>query len=65
MIRVWSLLTAVIFAFSVYIVKPRIPPPRVRKGERGPWPAFPGKVLIDPVFVTMVRSQAILWRRAG
>ncbi|BGO96434.1 MFS monocarboxylate transporter [Rhodotorula toruloides ATCC 204091] len=53
MIRVWSLLTAVVFAFSLYIVKPRIPPPRVRKGERGPWPAFPWKVLIDPVFVTM------------
>ncbi|GEM07667.1 MFS monocarboxylate transporter [Rhodotorula toruloides] len=49
-VRVWSLITAVVFAFAVYIVKPRIPPPKVRKGERGPWPAFPWKLLIDPIF---------------
>jgi hypothetical protein len=59
MIRVWSLLTLVVFSFSVFIVKPRIPPPKVRKGERGPWPAFPWKVLIDPVFVTMVRLERV------
>ncbi|BGP07562.1 hypothetical protein JCM10049v2_003400 [Rhodotorula toruloides] len=57
MIRVWSLIMAVVFAFAVYIVKPRIPPPRVRKGERGPWPAFPWKVLIDPIFVGMALAS--------
>ncbi|GAA6030877.1 hypothetical protein NBRC10512_005776 [Rhodotorula toruloides] len=57
MVRVWALITAVVFAFAVYIVKPRIPPPRVRKGERGPWPAFPWKVLIDPIFVGMALAS--------
>lgn len=64
MLRVWSALTLVVFAIAIYIVKPRIPPPRrVRKGERGPWPAFPWFILRDPIFLSMVR--VVLFKNSG
>ncbi|GAA5888944.1 hypothetical protein JCM6882_009690 [Rhodosporidiobolus microsporus] len=54
MVRTWSFITAVVYVVALYLVQPRIPPPKkVRKGERGPWLAVEPKVLLNPILIAM------------
>ncbi|GAA6000233.1 hypothetical protein JCM10207_007918 [Rhodosporidiobolus poonsookiae] len=53
-LRIWSFLTLTVFSVSVYLIKPRVPPPkRINQGERGPWLAVDPKVLLNPILIAM------------
>ncbi|GAA6039081.1 hypothetical protein JCM8097_005310 [Rhodosporidiobolus ruineniae] len=49
--RFWAIITAVVFAFSIYLVKPRIPTVKPR-GARGPWLAVDWRFLRSPTYNT-------------
>ncbi|GAA6037609.1 hypothetical protein JCM8097_006139 [Rhodosporidiobolus ruineniae] len=53
MIRVWVAITAVVFSLAVYLIKPRVPPARMRKAERGPWLSTDGAFLKNPLLLLM------------
>jgi hypothetical protein len=70
--RGWALFTFVLFCVAVYLIKPRVPPPKpsFRRGgpkrERGKWLAGYGSFasLKNPIFITMVRPF-LCYRRLG
>jgi len=59
MVRVWAVLAGVTLALSVYLIKPRVPPRRMRSHERGPWLATDGAFLRDPIMLLTLGTSFV------
>ncbi|GAA5905199.1 hypothetical protein JCM8208_000312 [Rhodotorula glutinis] len=59
MVRIWAVLAGTTLALSVYLIKPRVPPRKLRSHERGPWLATDGAFLRDPIMVLTLGTSFV------
>lgn len=59
MVRIWAILAGTTLALSVYLIKPRVAPRKMRSHERGPWLATDGAFLRDPIMLLTLGTSFV------